>query len=49
MGLLGLKKPADEEGAAWPAILVGGFAAFGGILYGYDTGTIAGLQEMDYW
>lgn len=25
------------------------FAAFGGILYGYDTGTIAGLQQMPYW
>lgn len=44
-----LGKPKDEPGAAWPAILVGFFAAFGGILYGYDTGTISGIQEMKYW
>ena len=25
------------------------FAAFGGILFGYDTGTIAGLIQMDDW
>lgn len=25
------------------------FAAFAGILYGYDTGTISGIQTMDYW
>lgn len=49
MGLLGLKKPPEEAGAAWPAIMVGAFAAFGGVLYGYDTGTISGLQEMQYW
>jgi MFS transporter, SP family, sugar:H+ symporter len=33
MGLM-LKKPADEPGAAWPAIAVGLFVAFGGILFG---------------
>lgn len=43
------KRPPDEKGAAWPAILVGLFASFGGILYGYDTGTIAGIQTMPYW
>ena len=47
MGVLG--KPADEAGASWPAIMVGLFAAFGGILYGYDTGTISGIQTMAYW
>jgi SP family sugar:H+ symporter-like MFS transporter len=26
-----------------------GFAAFGGILYGYDTGVISGIQTMDPW
>jgi len=46
---LGLNKPADEPGAAWPGIMVGLFASFAGILYGYDTGTIAGIQEMPYW
>ncbi|KAK5129869.1 hypothetical protein LTR08_002746 [Meristemomyces frigidus] len=44
-----LKKPQDEPGAAWPAIMVGLFAAFAGILYGYDTGTISGIQTMPYW
>lgn len=39
MGFLSLKKPDDEVGAAWPSIMVGAFAAFAGILYGYDTGT----------
>jgi hypothetical protein len=38
MGFLSLKKPDDEVGAAWPSIMVGAFAAFAGILYGYDTG-----------
>lgn len=42
MGFLSLKKPDDEVGAAWPSIMVGAFAAFAGILYGYDTGTISG-------
>lgn len=45
----GFGKPADEAGKSWPAILVGLFAAFGGILYGYDTGTISGIQTMAYW
>merc|ERR1712072_451126 len=47
--MLGINKPADEHGAAWPSILVGLFAAFAGILYGYDTGTISGILEMPYW
>lgn len=46
---LAIKKPDDEPGKAWPAIMVGLFAAFAGILYGYDTGTISGIQEMPYW
>lgn len=37
MGFM-LKKPDDEPGAAWPAICLGLFVAFGGILFGYDTG-----------
>ncbi|KAF2166670.1 hypothetical protein M409DRAFT_66640 [Zasmidium cellare ATCC 36951] len=48
MGLL-LKRPEGEAGAAWPSICVGLFAAFGGILYGYDTGTISGIQNMTAW
>lgn len=33
----GITKPADEPGKAWPAILIGLFVAFGGVLYGYDV------------
>lgn len=32
-----------------PAILIGLFVAFGGVLYGYDTGTISGILAMDYF
>jgi len=32
-----------------PAILIGLFVAFGGVLFGYDTGTISGIIAMDYW
>lgn len=38
-----------DEGKTWPAIVIGLFVAFGGILYGYDTGTIAGIMAMPYW
>ena len=47
MGLL-LKKPENEEGAAWPAIVVGLFAAFGGVLYGYDTGEYVAAKSLDH-
>ncbi|KAI5849899.1 general substrate transporter [Tricharina praecox] len=46
MGFM-LKKPADEAGASAPAIIIGLFVAFGGILFGYDTGTISGILAMD--
>ncbi|KAK7960879.1 Major facilitator-type transporter ecdD [Apiospora saccharicola] len=42
-------KPEHEEGKAWPAIVIGVFVAFGGVLFGYDTGTISGIQAMEYW
>lgn len=44
-----LKKPDDAAGATWPAIVIGMFVAFGGVLFGYDTGTIGGILAMDYW
>lgn len=44
-----LKKPEGEAGAAWPAIMIGLFVAFGGVLFGYDTGTISGILAMPYW
>jgi len=46
---LQLKPPAGTPGAAWPAICVGLFVAFGGVLFGYDTGTIGGILAMPYW
>ncbi|KAL6232696.1 hypothetical protein BDW75DRAFT_232589 [Aspergillus navahoensis] len=48
MGLL-FEKPEGTAGKAWPAILISGFVAFGGILFGYDTGTISGILAMPYW
>ena len=32
-----------------PAIAIGMFVAFGGVLFGYDTGTISGIIAMPYW
>ncbi|KAL4780410.1 general substrate transporter [Aspergillus varians] len=48
MGFM-LKKPDDAAGSAMPAIMIGLFVAFGGVLYGYDTGTISGIIAMKYW
>jgi MFS transporter, SP family, sugar:H+ symporter len=39
-------KSPQGEGSSLPAILMGGFVAFGGILFGYDTGTIGGILAM---
>ncbi|EMC95479.1 hypothetical protein BAUCODRAFT_25496 [Baudoinia panamericana UAMH 10762] len=44
-----IRPPEGTAGKAWPAILVGLFVAFGGILFGYDTGTIGGILAMPYW
>ncbi|KAF2200404.1 high affinity glucose transporter RGT2 [Delitschia confertaspora ATCC 74209] len=46
---LSLKKPDGVPGSAVPAIMIGLFVAFGGVLYGYDTGTIGGILSMPYW
>lgn len=48
MGFM-LKKPEDAAGSAAPAIIIGLFVAFGGVLFGYDTGTISGILAMKYW
>ncbi|KAF2085633.1 general substrate transporter [Saccharata proteae CBS 121410] len=48
MGLM-LKKPEGTAGSAAPAIIIGLFVAFGGILFGYDTGTIGDILGMEYW
>ncbi|KAL5050638.1 hypothetical protein BDW71DRAFT_194396 [Aspergillus fruticulosus] len=48
MGFM-LRKPDDAAGSAAPAIMIGLFVAFGGVLYGYDTGTISGILAMKYW
>lgn len=45
----GISRPRNEAGSSWPAIVVGVFVAFGGVLFGYDTGTISGILAMDYW
>jgi sugar porter (SP) family MFS transporter len=52
MGVLrkvSLSKPPGEAGKSWPGIAVGFFVAFGGVLFGYDTGTISGILAMPYW
>lgn len=46
---LALKKPEGVPGKSWPAIAIGMFVAFGGVLFGYDTGTISGILAMGYW
>ncbi|KAJ5703135.1 hypothetical protein N7488_010683 [Penicillium malachiteum] len=46
---LALKRPEDAAGSATPAIIIGLFVAFGGVLFGYDTGTISGILAMKHW
>ncbi|SCU92285.1 LADA_0F15610g1_1 [Lachancea dasiensis] len=50
MGILQTLFHAEEniQGSKFRAISVGLFVAFGGILFGYDTGTISGVLAMDY-
>ncbi|KAM3504062.1 hypothetical protein MY10362_003811, partial [Beauveria mimosiformis] len=44
-----LSRPEHQVGKTWPAIAMGFFVAFGGVLFGYDTGTISGIIVMPYW
>ncbi|QLL33670.1 hypothetical protein HG536_0E05810 [Torulaspora globosa] len=50
MGILHVLFKADDDvrGSKARAILIGMFVAFGGVLFGYDTGTISGIMAMDY-
>ncbi|PMD61445.1 general substrate transporter [Hyaloscypha bicolor E] len=46
---IGIMKPEGVPGSSATAIGVGLFVAFGGILFGYDTGTIGGIIAMPHW
>ncbi|GAM88482.1 hypothetical protein ANO11243_065150 [Dothideomycetidae sp. 11243] len=48
MGMM-LRPPPGAAGSAAPAIIVGLFVAFGGILFGYDTGTIGDILDMKWF
>ncbi|GAA5836437.1 hypothetical protein JCM3766R1_001595 [Sporobolomyces carnicolor] len=41
--------PAIAKKLTFMGVFTAAFAAFGGFLYGYDTGYISGVKEMDSW
>ena len=45
---LGIGTPAKSKNNLVGIAMVA-FASFGGILFGYDTGTISGILQMDDW
>ncbi|KAJ7123202.1 general substrate transporter [Mycena epipterygia] len=47
-GPSGTAEGVSSASLAW-AIIMSAFAAFGGILFGYDTGTIGGVIAMQDW
>ncbi|KAI2640195.1 high-affinity glucose transporter RGT2 [Xylaria nigripes] len=49
MSIFAIPKADQQAGKPWPAIVIGLFVAFGGVLFGYDTGTISGILTMPYW
>lgn len=44
---MGWRRPDNIAGSSAQAIMVGFFVATGGLLFGYDTGTISGILAMD--
>ena len=44
---MGWRRPDNIAGSSAQAIMVGFFVATGGLLFGYDTGTINGIIAMD--
>lgn len=46
---MGFMLKPDDALSPSPAIIIGLFVAFGGVLFGYDTGTISGILAMKYW